>query len=633
MSVLEQGQIQIHTENIFPIIKKAVYSGHEVFLRELVSNGTDAISKRRMAAMAGDCAEGDEGRINITVDREAKTLTISDNGIGMSADEVKRYINQVAFSSAEDFLEKYKQESDAIIGHFGLGFYSSFMVAKEVELITQSARPDESAVRWVCDGSPAFKLESHERPEPGTDVILHLMDEELEYLEPARIRTLITQYCDFMPVDVQLEGESVNKRDPAWRKSPRDMTDQDYIDLYRYLYPFQGDPLLWVHLNTDYPYTLQGILYFPQALGRADWEKGDIRLYCNQVYVSDSIKEIVPRYLLPLRGVIDSPDIPLNVSRSALQTDRKVRSIGNFVAKKVADRLKSLKRDEPENYAKAWEALAPFVKIGAMEDEKFAEQVSELILFATTADPVDGEDGPIRASERSYTTIASYQSRQADPQSKRILYCTDEVAQAGALSLWKSQGAEILFAETVIDSQFIPWLESNNDQYQFQRVDAELDESLRDEQPEISDQDGETQSEAIRSLIKEALDNDKVTVQVQALKGGEEAPAAMILLPEQMRRMNDIGALMDQRLPGLPDHHVLLINRSHPMVEGLQKLSAGSVLVGTAQASPSKALASELARHLYDMARLGVGGLEPNELAGFQTRSSKLMSELMARGQ
>ena len=325
------------------------------------------------------------------------------------------------------------------------------------------------------------------------------MDEELEYLEPARIRTLITQYCDFMPVDVQLEGESVNKRDPAWRKSPRDMTDQDYIDLYRYLYPFQGDPLLWVHLNTDYPYTLQGILYFPQALGRADWEKGDIRLYCNQVYVSDSIKEIVPRYLLPLRGVIDSPDIPLNVSRSALQTDRKVRSIGNFVAKKVADRLKSLKRDEPENYAKAWEALAPFVKIGAMEDEKFAEQVSELILFATTADPVDGEDGPISAGERSYTTIASYQSRQADPQSKRILYCTDEVAQAGALSLWKSQGAEILFAETVIDSQFIPWLESNNDQYQFQRVDAELDESLKDEQPEISDQDGETQSEAIRS--------------------------------------------------------------------------------------------------------------------------------------
>ena len=632
MSVLEQGQIQIHTENIFPIIKKAVYSGHEVFLRELVSNGTDAISKRRMAAMAGDCSEGDEGLINITVDREAKTVKISDNGIGMTADEVKKYINQVAFSSAEDFLEKYKQESDAIIGHFGLGFYSSFMVAKEVELITRSARPDSEAVRWVCDGSPAFKLESHERSEPGTDVILHLMDDEMEYLEPTRLRTLITQYCDFMPIDVQLESESVNKRNPAWRRSPREMSDQDYIDLYHYLYPFQGDPLLWVHLNTDYPYTLQGILFFPQSVGRADWEKGDIRLYCNQVYVSDSIKEIVPRYLLPLRGVIDSPDIPLNVSRSALQTDRKVRSIGNFVAKKVADRLKNLKNDQPEQYAEAWDSLAPFVKIGAMEDEKFAEQVSDLILFTTTAEPAEGQAEPIKARENSYTTLSSYQGRLPDPQSKRILYCTDEVAQAGALSLWKSQGAEVVFAETVIDSQFLPWLEATSDQFKFQRVDAELDESLRDEKPEISDQEGETQSESIRNLIKEALSNDKVTIQVQALKGGEDAPPAMILLPEQMRRMNDMGALMDQRLPGLPDHHVLLINRRHPLVEGLLRLSAGGVLVGTEQASPSKQLASQLALHLYDMARLGVGGLEPNELAGFQTRSAKLMSELVSKG-
>lgn len=632
MSVLEQGQIQIHTENIFPIIKKAVYSGHEVFLRELVSNGTDAISKRRMAAMAGDCSEGDEGLINITVDREAKTVKISDNGIGMTADEVKKYINQVAFSSAEDFLEKYKQESDAIIGHFGLGFYSSFMVAKEVELITRSARPDSEAVRWVCDGSPAFKLESHERSEPGTDVILHLMDDEMEYLEPTRLRTLITQYCDFMPIDVQLESESVNKRNPAWRRNPREMSDQDYIDLYHYLYPFQGDPLLWVHLNTDYPYTLQGILFFPQSVGRADWEKGDIRLYCNQVYVSDSIKEIVPRYLLPLRGVIDSPDIPLNVSRSALQTDRKVRSIGNFVAKKVADRLKNLKNDQPEQYAEAWDSLAPFVKIGAMEDEKFAEQVSDLILFTTTAEPAEGQAEPIKARENSYTTLSSYQGRLPDPQSKRILYCTDEVAQAGALSLWKSQGAEVVFAETVIDSQFLPWLEATNDQFKFQRVDAELDESLRDEKPEISDQEGETQSESIRNLIKEALSNDKVTIQVQALKGGEDAPPAMILLPEQMRRMNDMGALMDQRLPGLPDHHVLLINRRHPLVEGLLRLSAGGVLVGTEQASPSKQLASQLALHLYDMARLGVGGLEPNELAGFQTRSAKLMSELVSKG-
>ncbi len=633
MTVLEQGQIQIHTENIFPIIKKAVYSGHEVFLRELVSNAADAISKRRMAAMAGDCTEGAEGTVSIRVDREKKTITITDNGIGMTADEVKRYINQVAFSSAEDFLEKYKKEDDAIIGHFGLGFYSSFMVAREVELITCSARPNSDPVRWCCDGSPNFSLEAAERREPGTDVILHLLDEEVEYLEPSRLRNLITQYCDFMPVTVELEGEPINKKIAPWRQSPRELTNEDYIELYRYLYPFQGDPLLWVHLNTDYPYALQGILFFPKVSGRADWEKGEIRLYCNQVFVSDSIKEIVPRYLLPLRGVIDSPDIPLNVSRSALQTDRRVRSIGNFVAKKVADRLRNLKQEDAKSYAEAWDALAPFVKIGAMEDEKFADQVSELILFGTTAPPNPSEtEEPIAVGDQAFTTLAGYRARQASDHVNRVLYCTDEIAQAGALSLWKGQGAEVLLAETVIDSQFIPWLESKHSELKFQRVDAELDESLRDEQPELTDQDGESPSESLRGLIKKALNNDKVTIQVQALKGGADSPAALILLPEQMRRMNDIGALMEQRLPGLPDHHVLLVNRRHPMVEGLLKLNAGSVLVSNETSSPSQQLAASLAQHLYDMARLSVGGLEPNELAGFQSRSTKLMSELMERG-
>ena len=628
----EQGQIQIHTENIFPIIKKAVYSGHEVFLRELVSNGVDAISKRRMAAMAGDCSEGEDGVIRITVDREAKTLTIADNGIGMTADEVKRYINQVAFSSAEDFLEKYKQEGDAIIGHFGLGFYSSFMVAEQVELVTRSARPDSEAVRWSCDGSPNFSLSSAERDQPGTDVILHLMEEELEYVEPARIRTLINTYCDFMAVPVQLEGETVNKMDAPWRKSARELTDKDYIDLYNYLYPFQGDPLLWVHLNTDYPYNLQGILFFPKQTGRADWEKGEIKLYCNQVFVSDSIKEVVPRYLLPLRGVLDSPDIPLNVSRSALQTDRRVRSIGNFVAKKVADRLRNLKKDDPTAYAEAWESLAPFVKIGAMEDDKFADQVAELILFGTSASAADGDTpDPISAGDRAFTTLEGYRSRLDSNNDKRILYSTDDVAQAGALNLWTSQGMEVLKLETVIDTQFIPWLEQRHEDLTFQRVDAELDDSLKDNDAEITDQDGTTESDRLRDLIKTALSNDKVTVQVQALKA-EGAPPAMILLPEQMRRLNDMGALMEQRLPGLPDHHVLLVNKRHPLVEGMLKLKAGSVLVGDAQSSPTEALAQDIALHVYDMARLGVGGLEPNELSGFQTRSAELMGTLMQRG-
>ena len=628
----EQGQIQIHTENIFPIIKKAVYSGHEVFLRELVSNGVDAISKRRMAAMAGDCSEGSEGRISIRIDREANTVTISDNGIGMSADEVKRYINQVAFSSAEDFLEKYKSESDAIIGHFGLGFYSSFMVAKQVELVTLSAREGSEAVRWSCDGSPSFNLTAAERSEPGTDVILHLMEEELEYIEPARIRTLITTYCDFLPVEVQLEGETVNKRESPWRKSPRELSDNDYIELYRYLYPFQGDPLLWVHLNTDYPYNLQGILYFPKFTGRADWEKGEIKLYCNNVFVSDSIKEVVPRYLLPLRGVIDSPDIPLNVSRSALQTDRRVRSIGGFVAKKVGDRLKELHRDDPKRYAEIWESLAPFIKIGAMEDDKFADQVADLVLFGTTAVAAEGENpDPIPGEgSKAYTTLSGYRTRLAADNDKRILYCTDEAGQAGALALWKGQGAEVLLADTFIDTQFIPWLEYRHSELKFQRVDSELDDSLQEKESELSDADGKDSSEKVRELFKTALANDKVTIQVQALKG-DQAPAALILLPEQMRRINDMGALMEQRLPGLPEHHVLLVNRRHPLVEGLLKLSAGSVITGSGS-SPSQQLADDLSRHIYEMARLAVGGLEPNQLAGFQQRSCDLMGRLMERG-
>lgn len=640
MTVLEQGQIQIHTENIFPIIKKAVYSGHEVFLRELVSNGVDAISKRSMAAMAGDCSEGTEGIIAIRIDREAKTLTISDNGIGMTADEVKRYINQVAFSSAEDFLEKYKSESDAIIGHFGLGFYSSFMVASRVELVSLSSRPDAEAVRWSCDGSPNFSLEAAERSEPGTDVILHLMEEELEYIEPSRIRTLITTYCDFLPVAVQLDGETVNKREAPWRQSPRDLSDDDYINLYRYLYPFQGDPLLWVHLNTDYPYNLQGILYFPRITGRADWEKGEIRLYCNLVFVSDSIKEVVPRYLLPLRGVIDSPDIPLNVSRSALQTDRRVRSIGGFVAKKVGDRLKELHRDEPARYAEIWDSLAPFIKIGAMEDEKFAEQVADLILYGTTAAAAaqpseDGEQAtgldPVATDGRTYTTLAGYRGRLAGDHADRILYCTDEAGQAGALALWKGQGAEVLLADTLIDSQFIPWLEARHGDLRFQRVDAELDASLHEPESELADAEGKDSGEKLRDLFKAALDDNKITIQVQSLKG-DGSPAALILLPEQMRRLNDMGALMEQRLPGLPDHHVLLVNRRHPLVEGLLKLSAGAVITGSDTTSPSRQLAEDLSRHIYEVARLAVGGLEPNQLAGFQQRSSDLMGQLMQRG-
>ncbi|WP_320664506.1 molecular chaperone HtpG [Prochlorococcus sp. MIT 1223] len=633
MTVLEEGQIQIHTENIFPIIKKAVYSDHEIFLRELVSNGVDAINKRRMVSMAGDCIEGDIGKINIRIDRENKTLTFSDNGIGMSADEIKKYINQVAFSSAEEFLEKYKNDQDTFIGHFGLGFYSSFMVAKNVEIISKSAIEENNSIKWSCDGSPNFTLEEGNRQEIGTDIILHLMDEELEYIEPTRIKTLITKYCDFMPIEVALEGEVINKMNPAWRKNQKELEDKDYIELYKYLYPFQGEPLLWVHLNTDYPYNLQGILFFPKITGRADWENGEIKLYCNQVFVSDSIKEVVPKYLLPLRGVLDSADIPLNVSRSALQSDRRVKSIGNFVAKKVADRLKALYKENNEKYAEIWDSISPFLKIGAMEDEKFADLIENIMLYTTTLtideDTSEKKKEIISVKDKCYTTIKNYIDRLEEGSEKRVIYSTDDLSQQNALNLWVAQGVEVLKTDSVIDSQFIPWLENRNNEIKFQRVDSELDNNLQEDLPELVDKDGENDSDKIQLLVKSAIKKENVTIQVKALKG-ESAPASMILLPEQMRRINDIGALMEQRLPGLPDHHILLINQKHSLVQGLLKLDSAAIVLDSNDESPSRKLSLELANHLYDMAKLSVGGLEPNELAGFYSRNADLMGKLVS---
>lgn len=630
MTVLEQGEIQIHTENIFPIIKKAVYSGHEVFLRELVSNGVDAIHKRRMAAMAGDCSEGEEGRISIRIDREAGTLTISDNGIGMDADEVKRYINQVAFSSAEEFLSRYKQEEDAIIGHFGLGFYSSFMVASQVTLVSLSAKPGAVPVRWTCDGSPAFTLGQGERSAPGTDVTLHLQEEEKEYIEPARIRELVKSYCDFMPVAVQLEGETINRRQSPWRKSPRDLKDEDYLELYRYLYPFQGDPLLWVHLSTDYPYHLQGILYFPKLQENSNWDQGQIRLYCNQVFVSDSVKEVVPRFLLPLKGVIDAPDLPLNVSRSALQTDRQVRSIGGFIARKVGDRLRQLHRDEPGRYAEIWNDIAPFIKIGAMEEEKFADKITDIVLFATSLKPAaaaEAGDGLITAAGTAYTTLEAYRQRNTAEERKQVIYCSDAVAQKSALQLWTSQGVEVLMADAFIDTQFLPWLEQRDEQLRFQRVDAELDDSFTDQEPGLADASGDDDAEKLRQLFKAALGDDRITIQVKALTV-DNSPAALILLPEQMRRINDVGFLMKQQVPSLPDHHVLMVNRAHPLVKGLLKLSAGALITGSGP-SPSQVLSQDICCHLHELARLGVGGMEPDQTAELQSRSTLIISRML----
>jgi len=629
---MEKGKIRINTENIFPIIKKAVYSDHEIFIRELVSNSVDAISKRRMASMAGECENSEEPKVNITLNRELNTITISDNGIGMNEKEIKKYINQVAFSSAEEFLEKYKQNNDEFIGHFGLGFYSSFMVSSKVDIITKSAITGSKGFKWSCDGSPSFTLEETERESIGTDVVLHLLEEEKEFIEPSRIKSLIKKYCDFMPIDVLLEGETINKKNPPWRKKSGDLKDEDYIELYKYLYPFQGDPLLWIHLNTDFPYHIQGILYFPKISGRADWEKGEIKLFCNQVFVSDSIKEIVPKYLLPLRGVIDSTDIPLNVSRSALQTDRKVRSISSFISKKVANKLKDLLKNQPEFYAEIWDSISAFIKIGTIEDDKFAEISSDNIIFETKFGLENDltkhlkDKTIIKFNEKYYTTLSNYKTRNKS-EDKKIIYCTDEISQSSALNLWLSNNKEVIKADPIIDAQFLPWLESKNDSYQFLRVDSEINEEINKDAPELVNKEGKSNSEELKEEISKYIGNEKVTIKVQSIKS-KDAPPALILLPEQMRRINDMGAYMEQKIPGLPEYHVLLINKDHPLILGLSKISSNKIIIKNKE-KESNSLGKKIVNHVYEMAKLSVGGLDQKQISRLQINNAELITELL----
>ena len=631
---MEKGEIRINTENIFPIIKKAVYSDHEIFLRELVSNSVDAISKRRMASIAGDCESCDEPKVEISTDTEKGILKISDNGIGMNDDEIKKYINQVAFSSAEEFIEKYKKTSDEFIGHFGLGFYSSFMVSDKVEIITKSALNESKAYKWSCDGSPKFILEEANKDQVGTDVILYLMDEEKEFIEPERIKSLIKKYCDFLPIDVIFDGETINKKNPAWKKQSTELTDNDYVELYKYLYPFQGEPLLWVHLNTDFPFNIQGILYFPRLSGRADWEKGEIKLFCNQVFVSDSIKEIIPKYLLPLRGVIDSVDIPLNVSRSALQTDRKVRSISSFISKKIANKLKDLLKTKPEFYSEVWESISAFIKIGVIEDEKFSDLAQDSIIFETKfkkdmdLEKYVKEKKLIKRENKYFTTLKNYKERIESKEDNKIIYYTDEISQSNALNLWLSKGREVIKADPLIDAQFLPWFESKNENYQFQRVDSEISDEFDDNSSEIVDKDGKTESESLKEIIIKSINDEKVTVKIQSIDS-KDAPPALILLPEQMRRINDMGAYMEQKIPGLPEFHVLLVNKNHSLIKQLKSLSDKKIILN-GEDDDKVNLKERIVNHIYDMAKLSIGGLNQKQIVDFQLRNADLLAELIA---
>ncbi|MBD2243662.1 molecular chaperone HtpG [Nostoc sp. FACHB-888] len=656
--MLEQGTISIHTENIFPIIKKSLYSDHQIFLRELVSNAVDAIQKLKMVSRAGDYA-GDIGEpeIEIAIDKDNKTLSISDNGIGMTAEEVKKYINQVAFSSAEEFIHKYEGKSDQpIIGHFGLGFYSSFMVAQKVEIDTLSYQEGAQAVHWTCDGSPAFTLEESPRTTRGTTITLSLQGEEEEFLESARIKNLVKTYCDFLPVPIKLDGEVVNKQKAPWRESPSNLSQEDYLEFYRYLYPFQEEPLLWVHLNTDYPFIINGILYFPKMRPDVDVTKGQIKLFCNQVFVSDNCEEIIPQFLMPMRGVIDSTDIPLNVSRSALQGDRTVKRIGDYIAKKVGDRLKELFRDNREQYISAWKDLGTFVKFGVLNDEKFKKQIEDIIVFRTTAKltekaaaetpavEVQSSEGdawqdvtPSPSAENSaptapYTTLKEYLERNKERNENRVFYSTDETTQATYIELHKNQGLEVLFMDSFIDTHFINFLEREYQDVKFTRVDSDLDNTLleQDKATEIVDpKTNKTRSETIKELFEKSLNKPKLNIRTEALKSDDPqgTPPAMVLLPEILRRLREMNAMMQQGTAEFPEDHILLVNTAHPLIQNLANLNQGSIIQGDGQTHTDQ-LVNLICQHVYDLALMSQKGFDAEGMKSFVERSNEVLTKL-----
>jgi molecular chaperone HtpG len=632
--MLEQGTISIHTENIFPIIKKALYSERDIFLRELISNGVDAISKLKMVsynsdAVSGDREEDSTPKISVTIDPEKKTIAIADNGIGMTVDEVKKYINQVAFSSASEFMEKYASTSDQqIIGHFGLGFYSAFMVASRVEIDTLSYQPNATPVHWSCDGSTAFTINDGTRKTVGTTVTLTLQEDAEEFLADTEAKRVIRNYCDFIPVPIELNGEVINKQVALWDRSPNSVTKDEYLEFYRYLHPYQEDPLFWIHLNTDYPFIIKGILYFPKLKADIDPTKGQIKLYSNHVFVSDNCEDVIPRFLLPLRGVIDSSDIPLNVSRSFLQGDRKVRRIQDYIAKKVGDHLKQMYDNTREEFLKSWQDISLFVKFGAMNNDKFAQQVKEILIYPTTNEKVED-----KASDVSYSTLQAYLERNTAHEN-RIFYTSDPIAQANYIDLHKSQGLEVLTFDSIIDNHFVSFLEREYTDVKFARVDAELDQSLIDQDASktelIDPKTNKTKSDRLQELFRRALNLPKLVIRTEVLKAEEAAPA-MILLPESARRMQEMMAMMQQTNAPFPEDHVLLVNTNHPLMQNLLNLEDGAIITGANVTPATQKLADSLAQHIYDLAMMGQRSFDANGMKQFLARSSQLLTQLTTR--
>jgi molecular chaperone HtpG len=576
---MQKGKIGVTTENIFPIIKKFLYSDHEIFLRELISNGVDATQKLNALASIGEYKEeiGDTV-VRVNVDSKKKTITVSDRGIGMTEEEVEKYINQIAFSSAEEFLEKYKNTANAIIGHFGLGFYSSFMVSKKVEIITKSYKSDSKAVKWVCDGSPEYSMTEAKKETRGTDIILHIDDESKEFLEESKLEQLLNKYCKFLPVQIgfgkekewkdekQVETDKdkiINNTSPAWTKKPADLKDEDYLAFYKELYPMGEDPLFHIHLNVDYPFNLTGILYFPKIKNNIEIQKNKIQLYCNQVYVTDSVEGIVPEFLTLLHGVIDSPDIPLNVSRSYLQSDSNVKKISSHVTKKVADRLHDIFKTNREDFEKKWDNLKLFIEYGMITEEKFYERAEKFALLKNTDD--------------KYFTFEEYKTLVKDVQTDKhdslvYLYATNKEEQFSYIQAAKDKGYDVLILDGQFDTHFINHVEQKFDKTKFTRVDADIIDKLieKDEAKEMKL--STEQQDILRPVFKSHLPSqENYMVTFEPLS--EKEQPILITQAEFMRRMKDMSAMnagMDF-YGQLPDSYNLVVNANHKLVNNVLK--------------------------------------------------------------
>ena len=619
---IETGNIAVQTENIFPIIKKFLYSDHEIFLRELVSNAVDATQKLKKLSSLGEISgELGDTTIRISINKEAGTLTISDRGIGMTAEEVKRYINQGAFSSATEFLDKYQglEDGKSIIGHFGLGFYSAFMVADKVELITRSARGEAEAARWTCDGSPEFTLESWEKENRGTDVVLFINEENKEFLEDSKISQLLEKYCKFLPVEIQFGETTTKEKDtegneietvtpriinnpaPAWTKKPADLSDEDYKQFYTELYPYAEVPMFWIHLNVDYPFNLTGILYFPRIKKSYEIQKNKIHLYSNQVFVTDEVNAIVPEWLTLLHGVIDSPDIPLNVSRSYLQSDGNVKKINNYITKKVAEKLEDIFKKDRADFEQKWDNINVIIKYGMLSDEKFAERAEKFCLLQNT----DGK----------YYTLEEYKEHikpaQEDKNKQIIaLYTNNKTDHHVYVDAAINKGYDVLEIDNVIDNHFISLLEQKMQGVQFKRVDADTVDKLIDKDEKIESVLSEAEQNDVKQLFENIIDQNAGTVVVTAL-APDDQPVS-ITRPEFMRRMKEMSYLNGMDFAGsMPDQYNLIINSNHP--------ARGKML---AQDSDAR---EKSVRQLHDLALLSQGMLKGHELTAFVKRSVEMM--------